>query len=301
MSRLTNALLDKTAFGGGLQAPALDFTYGGMQGYAPDLTQWVSNQAQIRRNLMCILVEAPAFFQLMPNPDKWVASLRSLVETHAKTIDGLNATLEVETDTHNVGGAGELQDEVTNVTRARTTPSFTFVEKYGMPIGTFLHNWIDYGLMNPDTKYASAGTLPGIRPADMLADWYSMTCLFIEPDPTFNFAVKSWLVTNMYPKSTGEIIGKKDLTAASEITTLSVDFTGIAQYGLGVNIVAQRLLAALNISNANPYLRPAFLQDLGADVKNTPEGFSVNTNRLAQTAVPGVTVPSGRSGFTSPI
>jgi hypothetical protein len=280
MSRITNALLEGKAFSQNYNQPMLDITYGGQLGWSPNLTQWVSNQAYVRRNLICILLEAPKFFQLMPNPQKWVESLKSLLELHARTIEGFNAGLTVETDEHPVGGAGEMQQEVTNVKRARSEPNFNFVEKYGLPIQTFLQNWIMYGLMDPDTKYALIGTLAGEKPEDMLADWYSMSCLFFEPDPNHRKVIKAWVTTNMYPKSSGDIIGKRDLTTDLEMNTLSVDFTGISQYNIGTTIFAQKILDSINLTNANPNMRASFIQNISSDVKAAQEGYANNISTL---------------------
>jgi hypothetical protein len=288
MSRITDAILANKAFGTGSTQPMLDFTFGGQQGWAPNLLEWVSNQAYVRRNLICVLLEAPRFFSVMPDPQKWVSSLKSLMELHCKSIEGFNAGLTVETDEHPVGGAGEFQQEVTDVKRARTEPSLTFVEKYGMPIQTFLHNWITYGLMDPDTKYAMVGTLSGQRPDDLLADWYSMSCLFMEPDPQHRKVVKSWVTTNMFPKETGEIIGKRDLTTASEVLNLTVPFTGISQFSLGTNLFAQQILNTINMNNSNPYLRPSFIQNISADVNAAADGYKKNVEDLGKSAVPGI-------------
>lgn len=288
MSRVTNAILNQQAFGRGSSQPMLDLTFGGQQGYAPNLAEWVSNQAYVRRNLIPILLEAPRFFQLMPEPQKWVDTLKSLMELHCRTIEGFNAALTVETDTHPVGGAGELQDEIIDVKRARSEPVFGFVEKYGMPIQTFLSQWIHYGLMDPDTKYALVGTLSGQKPEDMLADWYSATMLFFEPDPTHKKVVKAWITTNMFPKETGEITGKREIAAGSEILNLSVPFTGVSQYGLGANLFAQQILDTINMNNANPYLRPAFIQSMAPDVAAAAQGYKKNVEDLGAAAVPGL-------------
>jgi hypothetical protein len=288
MSRITNTLLDQKAFGRGANQPMIDLTYGGQFGWAPNLKEWVSNQAYVRRNLVCILLEAPKFFQLMPDPNKWVMVLKSMMELHCRTIEGFNAGLTVELDEHPVGGAGEYQQEITDVKRLRTEPSFTFVEKYGLPIQTFIYNWITYGLMDPDTKYAMAGTLSGQKPEDLLADWYSMSCLFFEPDPTHKKVVKSWVTTNMFPRGTGEIIGKRDLTTASEVLNLTIEFTGISQFGLGTNVFAQKILDTINITNANPNLRPSFIQDISNDVSSAEEGYKKGAADLASSAVPGL-------------
>jgi hypothetical protein len=289
MGRLTDALLNGQAFTAGLTNAheILDVSYGGQMGWAPDLTQWVSNQAYVRRNLICILLEAPKFFQYMPNPDKWVQTLKALVELHPRSIEGLAGGLEVETEEHPSGGAGEMQREVVDVKRARSNVTMSFVEKYGMPIQTFLYNWIAYGLMDPDTKYALAGTLAsGNIPTDMLADQYSMTCLFFEPDPTHKKVVKSWITTNLFPITTGEIEGKRDLTTGGEMSTLSIDFGGLSQFNLGTNRTAQSILDAINLSNANPYLRPGFVSGVSADVAAQNDGYVGGINNLGQIAVP---------------
>lgn len=289
MARITDALLDQRAFARNAQSPMLDLSAGGGQfGYSPKVSELVSSQAYVRRNVIALLLEAPRFFQLMPDPQKWVETLKSLVELHARSIEGLNAGITLEFDEHPVGGAGEMQSEITDSKRARTEPSFTFVEKYGRPIQTFIQNWIQYGGMDPDTKYALVGTLSGEKPEDLLLDWYTASMLFIEPDLLHRKVVKAWLVAGMMPKSTGAVEGKRDLTTAHEVLNLTIEFTGVAQVGLGVDTFAQQILDSINISNANPYLRPSAVEDLSSDVKSATEGYQRGVEELASSAVPGV-------------
>lgn len=287
MSRVTDAIMSSVAFAKTANQPMLDPAFGGQHGWAPQLTEWVSNQAAVRRNLIPILLEYPKFFDSMPDSERWIRTLKALVEVHAKSIDGLQATLTVDTADHPFGGAGEMQDEVVNVTRARSNPSFTWIEKYGYPIQTFFTNWIIYGLMDPETKYAGVGTLADAskRPADMLADWYSMSMLFIEPDPTHRKVVKSWVVSNMFPKSAGDNIGKRDLTSPLETIEMSIEFTGISQHNLGSNMFAQTILDSINITNALPLIRPSFITqtDVGVDVEL--QGYAVDVDTMSAQAL----------------
>jgi hypothetical protein len=290
-------LMQKNAWAKYIKQPILDLTMGGQHGWSPVLKEWISNQAYVRRQLIPILLEAPEFFKFMDAGDganKWVATLRALVELHPRTIEGFSAGLTVELDEHPVGGGGEMQQEFTDVKRARSEPVFTFTEKYGMPIQAFLYNWITYGLMDPETKTAMVGTLEGSNgnadsyPPNMLASWYSMTMMFIEPDPTHRKVQKAWITTNMFPKGTGEIIGKRDLTTASEVLNLNVEFTGVSQYNLGTVLAAQEILDWINITNANPYLREAFVSAIGTDVLTGTEsvktGFQTGVTNLATSA-----------------
>ena len=286
MARLTDAILQNNqAFAAGRQNPMLDLSKGGMMGYAPDYTQWVSNQSYIRRNLFCLLVEAPRGFNFLQNGDKYVGVLKSLVELHALSIDGLQAGLEVETSETPVGGGGQMQQHFTNVTEARSNPVFRFDEKYGMPVASFFRSWITHLMMDPHSKVANIGTLSGNKPTDMLADMYSATMVFIEPDPTHTKVVKAWLCTNMFPTGTGEIVGRRDLTAAGEQTTYDITFTALTQFGLGVDQFAQTLLDGINITGANPYLRPAFITDIAADVRAAAAGYEQQAEQLGSTAL----------------
>lgn len=286
MSRLADVVLgNNKGHSKGHKAPMLDLQYGGQMGYAPDLTEWVSNQAYVRRNLICVLVEAPKGFQMLPNPEYWVGTLRSLVELHPLSITGLNAGLEVETVSNPVGGAGQQQEDFSNVTETQSQISFRWGEKYGMPVFSFLRGWITNLMMDPATKFANIATVNGSKPTDMLADMYAATMLFMEPDPTMTKVVKSWLVTNMFPKSTGEVTGQRDLTQAGEAPSYDVQFSGIAQFSLGVDEFAQRILDGIKITGANPYHRAAFIDKIAADVIATKRSFTQSVDTLASQAI----------------
>lgn len=285
MSRLTDALING-AYTRNIDRPILDLKNGGQQGWAPNLTEWVSNQAYVSRPLICILLEAPRMFTVMPDSNKWIASLKALFELHARSIEGFSAGLKVDTEEHPVGGAGEQQQEVVNVTRERSQPKFTFVEKYGRPIQTLLEYWIRYGLMDPETKYALLSTIGGSEVKDLLADWYSATCLFVVPDPLHKNVDKAWITTNMFPLSNGDITAKRDLTASQEMLTLDIEFSGISQYGMGVNQFAQQILNNINTLNSDPFMRPSFVNRVSPDVdaQNTT-GYKSWTEKVGRTSV----------------
>lgn len=289
MSRVTDAILGQKAFGRGSNQPMLDATFGGQMGYAPNLTEWVSNAAYVRKNLIVVLLEAPRFFQQMPDPQKWVDTLKSMVELHARTVEGLNAGITIEFDDHPVGGAGEMQSEIIDSKRTRSEVEMTFTEKYGNPLQTFLYNWMTYGMMDPDTKFALANTLdPANRPSDMLPDQYTCSMLFMEPDPSHHRVVKSWVGVGMAPRSTGDIVGKRDLTTAGEIQVLTVPWTGIYQFNLGTSLFAQTILDKINMTYANPYLRPSIVDKVSADVEASTKGYRSEVEDLGKSAVAGL-------------
>jgi len=285
MSRLADALLQHgTGSSAGHNAPMLDLQNGGQMGYSQDLAEWVSNQAYIRPDLICLLVEAPLGFQLLKDPDYWVGPLRALVELHPLSIEGLNATLTVDTVDTPVGGGGQQQSDFTDVKEEVSNITFRWGEKYGSPVSTFHRGWITNLIMDPNTKYPNIATLVN-KPTDMLADQYAATMIFIEPDPTHTKVLRAWLVTNMFPKSSGEITGKRDLTAAKENPTYDISYTGIAQFGAGVDAFAQTLLEGINITGANPQLRAAFVQSISADILASNSGYQNEAAAVAAEAI----------------
>lgn len=284
MSRLSDAIL-QGGYSRGLMSPMLDATYGGQNGYAPNLTEWVSQTHYVRKNLHCFLLEAPRGFDYLPEPQYWIRALKNMVEVHAKTIEGLNAGLSATFGETAVSGGGEIFEDTTNVTRERSNVTFGFTDLYGRPMQTFLQNWILYLMGDPDNKVPMINTLTTSRPYTMLADISSATMLFVEPDATHTKVAKAWLGTNMRPRDNGKVEGKRDLTSPGDLSELSVGFTGVYQSGIGVDTFAQAILNSLNMNNANPNLRPAFARGIQAEVYATGRGLAGNMNDLASTAL----------------
>lgn len=287
-ARLSDAVLNNATQGYSLgqQNTMLNPVYGGQQAYAQNLEQWVSSAAYIRKNLICILLEAPTGFSYLPNGQQYVNVLRALVESQALSITGLKADLHVGSyESDPVGGSGQMMQTPNNVTMEVPAVSFRFVDRYGMSITRFFEAWIRTLIMDPDTKIAGINTLSISNVTDMLPDMYAMSCLFIEPDPTGATVVKAWLGTNMYPTTSGPIEGSRDKTQPGQESTLEIPFTGIYQYGIGVNLFAQSLLSQMSIAGANPYNQEAFIQGVDADVAASTEGYATSVQTVAAESV----------------
>lgn len=284
MSRLAETLITNAYGGVAGQAPTLNLALGGQHGWSPNLSEYLNNQAYVSRPAYCLVLEVPEMFKYLPNGASWQAAFKAMFELHAYSFEGLDAELKVETDTHDVGGAGEKQHEVVNVTRAASTPKFSYVEKYGRPIQILHEYWIRYGLMDPDTKYAMLNSLGVANVKDMLADWYSATLLFVVPDPLHKTVDRAWITTNVFPMGAGTNTAKRDLKTGQEILIHDIEYSGLSQYGLGVNKMAQSLLNNIDVKNADPFMRNSFLQGISADVQAVANGYESGLERVATEA-----------------
>ena len=289
-SRMANTILGNRAYAAnaGVQTPMVNLQVGGQMGPMPDLTGYAANSAYVRRNIICQLMAAPRGFRDLQNPEVWEQTLKSLVELHARSIEGLNSTLTVEHIENPVGGAGEMQQDISNVTRARSTPTFVWTEKYGQPIRHFLEGWVQLLLMDPATK-APGIIATGRRPTDLLPDYSGATMLFFEPDPTFTKATKAWLCTNMRPNNQiAQNDGRRDLTQGGESVDYTVEFTSLTQVGARVLQLAQDRLTAMSLNGMNPNFQNAFMTQIDPYVRDTDNGYH---EQMRKVATSGNTMP----------
>jgi len=272
----------------GMLNQALNLAYGGMNGLAPDYTQWISAQAYLQKNLIAIVVEYPKGFDYLPPQDRaaWIAAYKAIIELHAQSWTGFNSGIELETTENAVGGGGQMFEDFTDAKEARTQPQGNWIEKYGQAMGNFWSVFIRTFMMNPYTKYPDIMTMAGInRPVDQLADLYAGTVLFVEPDSTMLNPVNAYLCTNFWPKSTGEMTAKRDLTQASESRTVDIQFAALTQQGVGVRAFARSILQSMQISGANPFNAPALVNQIDAAIQASGVGYKANVENLGARAV----------------
>lgn len=275
MARIADQVLKQRGFLEYTQAPAVNLTMGGQMGPMTDLRHYVNNSAYIPCNLIALLLEAPTGFRYLPEPELYYRTLKAMVEMLPTTIEGFNAQLDVEYSETVVGGGGQRQEDISKVTQQQPTPTFVWPDKYGKPISRMLRSWITDLIQNPYTGYA--GVISRTRQLDdLLPDFSSMTCLFFEPDPTHTKVNEAWLCTNMKPKTSGPIEGRRDQNSGGQPVELSIEFTSLAQTGYGVMQLAQQHLDRMVLTGLNPNIQPAFISGATADVQAAGEYTGYN-------------------------
>lgn len=281
MSRDSAILLGANGWNSGADLVQLDPLFGGQFAYATNPSEWLSAQGHLPRNLIPFVLEAPRFFQHMPNSDKWVEAYRVFWEKHARVIEGLKAGLTVETAEHDFGAGGEKFEEFTDVKRERSTLSVQTVDKYGNTWQNFYEKYIMYGMMHPETKTPLTMTMVD-GPTDHLSDNYSGTIAFVEPDATGKRCQRCWIGANIFPKSNGPVEGKMDKNSALSIKDLSLEFTILAFYGEGTRVVGQMLMDAITTTWANPNIKNAFINSVSADVAKVARGYKESVETIGE-------------------
>lgn len=284
MARLTDAVIEQTAYGLGVNQPMVDLQNGGQFGHMSDFKAWVSSTPYVQKNLVWRLLEAPRGFNDLDNPPKWRATLKAIMELHAKKIEGYNAGLTMEFAETEFDRSGQKHEYLKDIKRTPSEPVFTFIEKYGRPITHFLESWVTLLGMDPSTGYPNIITL-GDRyiAADLLPDYSTCSGLAMETDPLFAKVDKAWVSVNMFPKTMPEVTGVRDIQAG-DMQELSIQFTSIDQTGIGVKRFAQRVLDSMNLTGTNPNLRPSVVDAIDADIAASVVGYAEQLDTAGRVA-----------------
>lgn len=278
-----------SSYANGANGPVTNLDLPSGMGYAPDFRYYHAATDYTRRPCIAFLMELPNAFKDTDDPAKWGGSLKALIEMHARTIDGIDFTLEVEHVETPFGGGGEQMQTLSKVRRARSVPVFTWVEKVGMPVARFWNNYIIYFMGEPNSNVAGIIGKGGITPAATYPDYNTFSVLFVEPDPTERFALNSVLMTNCQPTGQGpEMRMSRDITATPENVTHSITLTGIQQVGRGVDKLGQMMLDRASQTGIDLNAEPAFLSDREADVSARSNGYIEQL--INQLQHPGVNV-----------
>lgn len=272
--RYYNPHLDTNAgYGRKASANTIDLAQAGTQQFAANLGKLGANTPYVRRNVIPFLIEAPRFFEYTSNPEQMVRALKALIETHTRTIDGLNRQLTVDSAENPYGGSGEVIQTPTNVTRARSNPTHGMWELDGRAITHFIHWWITYGIGDENTKTPLVVTNGQVSAADYDQTFFGATVLYVEPDATMTDVVSAWLCTNMYPTATPPWEGSKDASQLGQQLDISLEFTAATDVSLGTKLFARELLQNLTLGGLNPNENPSWLESVSADVQAASNGL----------------------------
>lgn len=179
--------------------------------------------------------------------------LRALMETHAKSITGIDFSYSLETGDTPVGFDGQTMKVPTRTTRSAVNPSATFQEYPGMPVYNLFRTWM-FDIFHPDT---GSSLLPAIQDdAKEIPGWYmsaySMSMIFIQYDPSGlpDRIYDAAIITNMFPTEIGEIGFERNI-GTSQLRERSISFAGIVQHNENTRELGYQVAKMLQIHKIN--------------------------------------------------
>lgn len=268
-TRITTDLFPAGVFHPNLKDPMVDVRRGGGFGYAVDYQALVNDTPHVSNNLICRVLASPRGFDLLDGDiaKSWHGGFKALFETHAVTVEGLNKTLNPSWSSVPWGGSGEEFEVPTGMTRSKSDVQFTFNEKMGLPITHMVEQYHRLFIMDEDTKHPMIA-MSGKPIVDGLADFYTWTMIFIEPDRYLQYVRRAWIVANMGIKTSPQNEGKRDKNSDQSTLSIDLQMSGISQVGYAVDAVARKILGEIRATQNDPRRDPAFMTDYSGAIKD---------------------------------
>lgn len=254
---MTDAVLDQaTSIGSAPSAIVANVARSGQLGTGIRVTKLDGATPAVFNPVIGVVLTVPRMWDRWP---KLQEMLRALMETHAKSITGIDFSYTLETADTPVGHDSQTMKVPTRSSRSGVNPSATFIEYPGMPVYNLFRTWI-FDIQHPDSN---ASILPAnIAEEGEIPAWYmsaySMSMLFIQPDPTGipSRIYDATVITNMFPTEIGEL-GMERSIGQTKTMERSINFTGIVQHNentreLGYRVAEMLALHKINYNFALP-------------------------------------------------
>ena len=262
---MDDALLvgDNTSTGISSNALASNLTQSGQLGVGVKFTKLDGATPAVFNPVVCIVLNTPSMWDRYP---KLQEMLRAIVETHAKTISGIDFGYTLETTDTPVGHDGQTLKVPTRTTRGAVNPSITVPEYPGMPVYNLFKQWI-FDIQHPDTNAsalpANIGDTARLQDSD-IPGWFmsaysmSMICIQYDPSGLPDRIYDACVITNMFPTEIGEIGFERSIGQTKPMER-SINFSGLVQHNemtkaLGISVAKMLNMHKVNYNFALPGL-----------------------------------------------
>lgn len=244
------------------KASSADPTVGGQHGYMAEFGQMNNSTPYIPQNVVARLIAAPRAFDLYQgNAEKLYSILKSIVELHPVTINGLDSTVTLDTASVPFGHSGQELHVAARASRARSTPQHEYNDVGQRSIANFLEWWATELFMDPDTQMPNILTRGFNLPSGSLTIAFrTATVLYFEPDPTWTRPVNAWLCANWFPTSgLPSRQGKRDQQSSLSPLNFTLETQPITDSGNGALTLAQKMMDEMLLTRDHPMFRaPVF-------------------------------------------
>lgn len=192
-----------------------------------------------------LVMQLPTMYDKKPQLGRMI---KAVIESHAKSVTGLDFSYTLETSDAPVGHDGQQLAVPTKNKRSQVNPSFTFNEVTGNLIWNLFRQWM-WDIQHPDTN-ASMASIAEVTAYTMSA--YSMSMMAIQFDATMRpeNILDAVFYTNMFPTTTGEL-GIERQIATSKLVERTIPFTALIQHNDYVRKVAVDMATKLQLQKVN--------------------------------------------------
>lgn len=256
---MTDALLaNVTGLGVSNRSAVANMLQGGQVGSGIKFTQLDAATPLVFNPAVIVVLNTPAMW------DSWTLGqtmLKSLVETHAKSINGIAFNYTIDPQETPVGHDGQTMKVPGRSSRGQVSPSIQFTEVTGNLCWNLHRRWI-FDMQHPDTNASALSMAAGIGevPPWLMSSW-SMSFIAIQFDPTMipDRIIDCAFYTNVFPTDIGELPIQRVINT-TELQERTINYTGIVQHNDNVRELGYQIATMLQLHRINyNYALPGIL------------------------------------------
>ena len=201
----------------------------------------------------------PAFIVVIQTPTMWDnlndegvlrQTVKSLFETHAKAVTGIDVNYTLENQGQPVGHDSQELKVPTRSTRAPVDPNFTWSEVTGNLVWRIMHRWI-WDTSDPDTGTAfehEGATVDEAALNTYTMSSYALTFAVVQYDKTMHpdRMLDGSIITNVYPTTTGEF-GMERTEGTTKVPERAIAFTGYIIHNERTKEIARQIANVIKL------------------------------------------------------
>jgi hypothetical protein len=212
-----------------------------------------------------IVLQVPTMYNSEPQVGNMI---KSLIESHAKSVTGIDFGYTLDTHGEPVGHDGQQIMVPTKAKRTTVNPSFTFPEVTGNLVWNLFRQWL-VDIQDPDTN-ASMSRFSD-KDITFMSSAYAMSMLAIQFDPTMKpeQIIDAALYTNMFPTDPGGVLGMERQIAQSKAMERTVTFTGHVQHNKATRALGVKIATELKLAKIRYEYMPASMSSVDEGIKDS--------------------------------
>lgn len=221
---------------------------GGQLGLGPRVVQ-MDGATPLPLNCAHVFVlQQPRMWDRFP---KIQQAYKSLIELHAKSIDGIDIGYVEEFDDTQIGHDGQSASMPLQTKRNPVNPSVTVDDICGNLYWNLNYLWLKH-INHPDTCASLLSALYGDSMEQWVWSTFSSSWIAIQPDPTGlgNRLVEAVVLTNIIPSETGNL-GIKRTIGNTELAKRTISYKAVITHNDNTRELGRLIMNSINAHKPN--------------------------------------------------
>jgi len=220
---------------------------GGQYGPGPIFSTLSASSPMVLPRAVIVVTETPRMYN---NNLAFSYLIKTAFESGARSVSGIDLGYTLDPGGTEMGRDGQSLEMPLKSKRNPVSPNFVFPEYIGNVIWNMNYKWLT-DIQDADTDAIGLKTTLA-RGEQFDIRLFGATFFVMQPDVTFQASrlVHSWIITNVWPKATGDLGAKIEMTG-THLPERSIPYSGFIIHNNDTIAVGQSLWSQMQLETVN--------------------------------------------------